>query len=78
MASMASMAFWPDVYRSSGTFSPTVWPAEQEGVARGSSWPVLPSSCTAPFPLRYPMDLRTSGKDLVPNHLTMSLYGLHV
>ncbi len=26
------------------------------------------------FEYWYPMDLRTSGKDLIPNHLTMSLY----
>lgn len=26
------------------------------------------------FEYWYPMDLRVSGKDLIPNHLTMSLY----
>lgn len=26
------------------------------------------------FSFWYPMDLRVSGKDLIPNHLTMSLY----
>lgn len=44
----------------------------------------IPSDCTIPkeimermrseFQFWYPMDMRASGKDLIQNHLTMSLY----
>lgn len=31
-------------------------------------------NCRTEFEYWYPMDLRVSAKDLIPNHLTMALY----
>jgi len=45
-----------------------------EGVTSGGISPELLGKMRAEFEYWYPFDLRVSAKDLIPNHLTMSLY----
>lgn len=48
-----------------------------QAIADSSSTPILMSTLyemRSEFEYWYPMDLRVSAKDLIPNHLTMSLY----